>query len=76
MFNRKISYASMSVAEMLRSPHETELMLIAEKYIENGNYGIALQLLPLLLLPLMLLLATDVLLLLPLMLFINVSTSI
>lgn len=45
VFNRKISYASMSVAEMLRSPHKTELMLIAEKYIENGNYGIALQLL-------------------------------
>jgi hypothetical protein len=42
VFNGIISYNSISLATILKSPHETELMLLAEKYIEKGYYGLAI----------------------------------
>lgn len=42
VFNGIISYDFVSIATTLKSPHETELMLLAERYIDGGFYGLAL----------------------------------
>jgi hypothetical protein len=44
VFNQTIGYDSISLAAILKSPHETELMLLAEKYIVAGFYSLAIHL--------------------------------
>ena len=42
IFKGNIDYNSISLANILKSPHEAELMLQAEEYMNKGKYNFAL----------------------------------